>query len=83
MFVAHSAGAADCIAAARKRSQYATSCDCYLTQPLNFETLAPVDSSGLHLLSELGRGLERSSSDSLSRERQVLFSAPLVNRSTF
>jgi hypothetical protein len=64
------AGAAE-LAASRKEAKYSSLPSCYSFQPIALETLGPVNSSAVDLLSELGRRLSFVSGD--VRETSFLF----------
>ena len=59
------------MAAERKISKYATVPTNIIFQPVAFETLGPINQSGVDFISEIGRRLEQASGD--ARERCFLF----------
>ena len=63
------AGAAAETAAERKNSKYSALLNTHFFVPLAFETLGPVNDTGLHFISDLGRILTQSSGD----KREVSF----------
>jgi len=67
---ASAAGAAE-LAAERKCAKYNTLAQTYHFVPLAFETLGPINSSGLLFITELGRCLSRITGD--TREISFLF----------
>jgi hypothetical protein len=68
---AQSSGAAAQIADERKTSKYSFLPQNYLFQPIAFETLGPINSTGSEFLSDLGGRLEQVSGD--ARERSFLY----------
>jgi hypothetical protein len=59
------------LAASRKVDKYATLSGSYIVQPVAFETLGPINTSGLQFLTELGRRISFVSGD--ARETSFLF----------
>ena len=59
------------LAATRKTDKYASLAGTYVVQPLAFETMGPINSSGLQFLTELGRRISAVSGD--KRETSFLF----------
>jgi len=68
---AATAGAAAEIAAERKNMKYNALLDSYTFIPLAFETLGPINNSGISFISDLGRNLTRITGD--TREASFLF----------
>jgi len=65
------AGHAAELASVRKQDKYVNLTSSYLFQPLAFETMGPINSSGLMFLTELGRRISLTSGD--KRETSFLF----------
>jgi len=59
------------LAATRKTDKYASLAAAYIVQPIAFETMGPINSSGLQFLTELGRRISAVSGD--KRETSFLF----------
>jgi len=68
---AQSSGAAAQIADERKTSKYSFLPQNYLFQPIAFETLGQINSTGIDFLSDFGSRLEQVSGD--ARERSFLY----------